>query len=261
MIFKIAEILELSPDTIKDWAKNLGLNIENNKYNQNFNLEEFIDFFKKVRNFVASGYKILLIKDILSHEIRYLNDKLVNTATINDQQNQKEQVTLRGIFQKILNNDQQSFNEQIVNNVIIDSLGHEEKINNQTFNTNPNNYNYNAENIMGSINNASKEILSSANQVDIMILFDMMFKELRQYTERIINAEKKIFLLEDTEKRVKEDYYEVSSEIKYLKAVLEEKDKRLQDYEEQRKKLQLLETQLKLIQLNSKKKKFWEFWK
>lgn len=221
MITKISEILDLSPDLIKDWAKNFEIDLENYEKNKNCNPEDFIDFFKKVRNFIASGYNITLIQNILSYEIKYLKSKLYVCAS---------------------------------KNIIIDLCDE----NSQQSDANK----FNAEKVINSINNATKEVVSSSNQIDIMILFEMMIKELKQYTERIINAEKKIFLLEDTERRVKEDYIEVSSEIKHLNALIEEKNKKIQDYEEQRKRINLLETQLRLIQLNNqRKKKFWQFWK
>jgi len=86
-------------------------------------------------------------------------------------------------------------------------------------------------------------------------------KELKQYTERTIEAEKKVYLLEDYETRVKQDYFELSSEVKQLKVQLDEKDKKIKDYEEQKKRLNLMEVQLKIMQLEKNKKKFWEFWK
>lgn len=102
---------------------------------------------------------------------------------------------------------------------------------------------------------------TQTGQSDIVALFETLLKELKQYADRTIAAEKKIYLLEDHENRAKKSYFEVNSEIRQLKIQVEEKDKKIKEYEEQKKKLSLMEVQLKLMQLEKSKKKFWEFWK
>jgi len=106
-----------------------------------------------------------------------------------------------------------------------------------------------------------KELNNNSSQPDVVILFEALLKELKQYTERTIEAEKKVYLLEDFENRVKQEYFELSTDVKQLKSELEEKNQKLRDYEEQKKRLNLLEVQLKIMQLEKNKKKIWEFWK
>lgn len=101
----------------------------------------------------------------------------------------------------------------------------------------------------------------SLNQSDTNTLIEALLKELKQYTERTIEAEKKVYLLEDFENRVKKEYYELSSDVKQLKVQLEEKEQKLKEYEQQQKRLNLMEVQLKIMQLEKSKKKIWEFWK
>lgn len=104
-------------------------------------------------------------------------------------------------------------------------------------------------------------ITDSVNQDNVLTIVETLLKEIKYYTERTIEAEKKVYLLEDHEKRIKEEFFEMSSEMKQLKMQLTEKEQKLKDFEEQKKRLNLLEVQLKLMQLESKKKSFWEFWK
>ncbi len=102
-----------------------------------------------------------------------------------------------------------------------------------------------------------KKVASS----DMMLLFRTILEELKKYTERTIEAEKKIYLLEDHENRIKNDYCEVCSELRRVKLQLDDKEQKLRDYDEQKKRLNLLEVQLKIMQIEKSKKKFWEFWK
>ena len=104
-------------------------------------------------------------------------------------------------------------------------------------------------------------ITDSVNQNNVTAIVETLLKEIKHYTERTIEAEKKVYLLEDHEKRIKQEFFEMSSEVKQLKIQLTEKEQKLKDFEEQKKRLNLLEVQLKLMQLESKKKSFWEFWK
>lgn len=114
--------------------------------------------------------------------------------------------------------------------------------------------------------NSYKETLdyipnSQVNKSEMVALFEAILSELKQYTERTIAAEKRVYLLEDYENRSKKEYFELTSEVKQLKVELEDKGKKLKEYEEQKKRLNLMEVQLKLMQLEKSKKKFWEFWK
>lgn len=90
---------------------------------------------------------------------------------------------------------------------------------------------------------------------------EVFMNELREYNNRAMEAEKKLYLLEDNEKRIKQEYCELSCEIKRLNSELALKNKKLDQLEEHNKKLKTIELQLRLIQLKQKKKKFWEFWK
>jgi len=111
------------------------------------------------------------------------------------------------------------------------------------------------------INAVKENGTESLNQTDMVSFFEVLLKELKSYTDRTIEAEKKIFLLEDYERRVKEEYFEIKSEVKQLQVQLEDKNQKLREFEEQKKRLNLMEVQLKIMQLSNAKKKFWEFWK
>ncbi len=102
---------------------------------------------------------------------------------------------------------------------------------------------------------------NQTNHAEVFSLFGAILKEMRQYTDRAIEAEKKVCLLEDYDGRAKQEYFEASTEIKRLQIQLEQKEKKLKEFEEQKKKLNLMEVQLRLLQLeNNKKKSFWKFW-
>ena len=111
--------------------------------------------------------------------------------------------------------------------------------------------------------NSFKEALdcNDINQPDISTLFDSLLKEMKQYLERAVDAEKKVYLLEDYKQRAIKEQLELSTEIKQLKNQLEEKEQKLKDYEEQKKRLNLMEVQLKIMQFEKNKKKFWDFLK
>lgn len=112
-------------------------------------------------------------------------------------------------------------------------------------------------------NDIEKEIPQEQNQTvermaDIVQIF---LSELREYSSRASEAEKKLLLLEDSERKTQNQFCETSAELKKLQAQLEEKEEKLKDYENQKKRAEMLEIQLKLLQLKQNNKKFWEFWK
>ena len=172
-----------------------------------------------------NGFAILDIKDLLSAEIQSINqvEKPIEVTII--QENKNNEDTIIFVDNKESNSSQR---------------------NNSTNNE---------------FSSFTETLKNDLNKSDVIVLFETILKELKQYTDRTIEAEKKVYLLEDFEKRVKQDYFEISSEVKQLRSELEEKEKKIKDYEEQRKRLNLMEVQLKILQLEKNKKKAWEFWK
>lgn len=229
----LAEMLEVTPNTITKWELSLGLNIKTDDSNIQTYSEELVKLFKEVKSFILNGYTFEEIKNLLSLEIEYQN--------------------------KV---------QQSIKSIIVENYGKIDTTNDTV--TLVNEHNSSSE-----INNESDDELCSSfimsfnkennnnltNQADMNTFFKSILKELKQYTDRTIEAEKKVYLLEDYENRVKKDYVEISSEIKELKAQLEEKEQKLKDYEDQKKRLNLMEVQLKILQLENNKKKIWEFWK
>ncbi|GBF22941.1 hypothetical protein tpqmel_0345 [Candidatus Gastranaerophilus sp. (ex Termes propinquus)] len=102
---------------------------------------------------------------------------------------------------------------------------------------------------------------TQAGQGEVTSIFRTILSELKQSTNRAIEAEKKIDLLEEEKKVVQEEYNEAQKELQELRYKLEEKEEKLKDFEEQRKRLNLLEVRLKILQLEQSKKKFWWFWR
>lgn len=96
---------------------------------------------------------------------------------------------------------------------------------------------------------------------EVFSLFTAILQEMREYTDRAIDAEKKVSLLESNDSRAKKAYFGISSEVKQLRIQLEEKEKKLKECEEQKKRLNLMEVQLRIMQIEKNKKSFWEFWK
>jgi len=96
-------------------------------------------------------------------------------------------------------------------------------------------------------------------QEEMAALFAPVLKELREYTDRAIEAEKRACLLEESDSRAKKEYFEANTKLKQLQVQFEEKEKKLRDFEEQKKRLNLMEVQLKIQQLEKSKKGFWWF--
>lgn len=217
-IENLAEMLEVTSNTIENWESGLGLKIDlDESGNKNYS-DDLVVFFKKVKSLILNGYTIEAIKDLLSAEIENQNQigKKKESETIIYVHNEPEE------FEK--------------------------------------------ENKVGDKFNSYKETFShipssKVNKSEMVALFEAILIELKQYTERTIAAEKKVYLLEDYENRAKKEYFELSTEVKQLKTELEDKEKKLREFEEQKKRLNLMEVQLKIMQLEKNKKKFWEFWK
>lgn len=184
--------------------------------------EKFI-LFKKVKSLLLNGYTLDSIKDLLSSEIEMLNDKEIESETI--------------IIQK--------------SDIHDDAIFYTEKLKTERIQKS-------TEETIKAIKESVKDEVSKS---EMLLLFETVLKELKQYTERTIEAEKKLYLLENHENKTEKDFDEISSELKRLKAELEDKEQKLKDYEEQKKRLNLMEIQLKILQIEKNKKKSWEFWK
>lgn len=228
----LAEMLEVNPNTILNWELNLSLNIRTDGEDVEKYSDELITFFKKVKSLVLNGYTLAAIKDFLYPEIEYQNQiqKSVDSFIVED------------INPK--NTPQEPDTVNLVNDYIFNvspenNLSREEKITSFT------------------------EILinNKTDKNESGVLFETLLKDLKQYTERAMDAEKKVFLLEDTENRLKQENSDLSSELEQVKAQLEEKEQKLKQYESQKKRLNLMEVQLKILQLQKNKKKAWEVWK
>ena len=224
----LAEMLEVTPNTLINWEFGLGLNIKTDDSGAKKYSQELINFFKKVKSLILNGYTLASIKEVLSAEI--------------ERQNQ----TIDSIEAIIVEESECTIQDTTI------------FINDDELNSTKKN-NHSSQEQFSSFKDSTKNTDSSKS--DVIVLFETILKELKQYTERTIEAEKKVYLLEDYETRVKQDYFELSSEVKQLKVQLDEKDKKIKDYEEQKKRLNLMEVQLKIMQLEKNKKKFWEFWK
>lgn len=220
-IEKLAEILEVTPNTIKNWESSIGLNIKKADSEDSYS-EDIVKLFKKIKSLVLNGYNFAEISDFLSIEISICNEVIPEYSEAKG--NAVEAEVIKDNYTAQFD----SSNAGIHNNF------------RSTFNQVPH---------------------TSMNQSEIFSLFETLLKELKQYTDRTIEAEKKIYLLVDQESRFKKEYYEVSSEIKQLKVQLEEKEKKIKEFEEQKKRMNLMEVQLKLLQLEQSKKKPWELWK
>jgi len=225
----LAEMLEVNPNTITNWEQSLGLNIKTDDLGEKIYSDDLINFFKKVKSLILNGYTLVSIKEFLSVEIENQNQTFETVETVIAEKN-KDKVKTKETFTFV--------NDEELNIPKENFPSHEDKF------------------------SSFKETLNNnVNQSDVIMLFEALLKELKQYTERTIEAEKKVYLLEDFENRVKQEYYELSTDVKKLKSQLEEKNQKLKDYEEQKKRLNLMEVQLKIMQLEKSKKKAWEFWK
>jgi DNA-binding transcriptional MerR regulator len=251
----LAETLEINPNTLVNWELNLGVATIMDNSGQKVYSQQHSAFFKKVKSLILNGYNFATIKDLLTSEIDNLNKIEVSQEVLSEKKNaqvvETAPVQSTVVYLNRNTSSEQTKQEQqpsvYETKAVIEpeqtSSNQEEKPFNSVFNT------------FNDVNTGS------LNQPDVISLFEVLLKELKQYTDRTIEAEKKIYLLEDYERRVKQEYFEVSSEIKQLKMQLEEKEQKLKDYEDQKKRLNLMEVQMKIMQLANNKKKFWEFWK
>ena len=232
-IENLAEMLEVTSNTIENWELGLGLKIDLDESGDKNYSDELVMFFKKVKSLILNGYKIVEVKDILAAEIEKQNQ-----ATQKKEPEVEKQTTNKTPETIIyVNNPSTEFEE----------FEEEENKNEDKYNSYKETFNHMPR--------------SKVHKSEMIALFEAILVELKQYTERTINAEKKVYLLEDYENRAKKEYFELSSEVKQLKMELEDKDKKLREFEEQKKRLNLMEVQLKIMQLEKNKKKFWEFWK
>jgi len=232
----LAEMLEVNPNTIINWGMCLGLNIKTDDLDVINYSEDLINFFKKVKSLVLNGYTLASIKEFLSVEIEI--------------QNKIKKPTEAVIVEVAEDKDKNKNRAKKVKETITFVGDNELKMPQENFSSRDDRF------------SSFKETLNNnVNQSDVIVIFEALLKELKQYTERTMEAEKKVYLLEDFENRVKQEYYELSTDVKQLKIQLEEKNQKLKDYEDQKKRLSLLEVQLKIMQLEKNKKKFWEFWK
>ena|GEM_PF-3739782 len=110
-------------------------------------------------------------------------------------------------------------------------------------------------------NPAQIQTTNGISYPEIFSLFTAMLKEMRQYTDRAIDAEKRIVLLEDHEARAKNEYFEANTKVKRLQLQLEQRESKLKEFDDQKKKLNLMEVQMQLMEIENSKKSFWQFWK
>ena len=261
----LSELLEVNPNTIVNWELSLGLDIKTNNSGIKIYSDELVTFFKKVKSLILNGYSLSSIKELLVLEVKYHNNIQAENKVILEEP-QKIQIEENNIIKENCFNN---INERTVIIFNEDAPDSSQQINKKI---------YEAENFTDSDVKYTKEINNNAgsenlfngikengagnlNQTEMVSLFEVLLKELKSYTDRTIEAEKKIFLLEDYERRVKEEYFEIKSEVKQLQVKLEDKNQKLREFEEQKKRLNLMEVQLKIMQLSNAKKKFWEFWK
>ncbi|OGH95274.1 MAG: hypothetical protein A2039_03700 [Candidatus Melainabacteria bacterium GWA2_34_9] len=255
----LSEMLEVNPNTIINWELSLGLDIKTNNSGIKVYSDELVTFFKKVKSLILNGYTLSSVKDLLILEVKYHNNVQVEPQKMRteDHNNHSKEKVISNINEStviLLNDDKPDSSPQInkkiyeTENFTDSDLKYTKEMNN----------NVGGEN---SFNGIKENGESNLNQPDMISLFEVLLKELKAYTDRTIEAEKKIFLLEDYERRVKEEYFEIKSEVKQLKVQLEDKNQKLKEFEEQKKRLNLMEVQLKIMQLSNAKKKFWEFWK
>lgn len=99
------------------------------------------------------------------------------------------------------------------------------------------------------------------NRKELLCIIEKLFSELQQYSSKVIETEKKLYMVEESERRIKEEFYKTNSEVIKLNEELEQKNKKIVELKGCKEKLQNIETQLQLKKLQRKKKKFWEFWK
>jgi DNA-binding transcriptional MerR regulator len=91
-------------------------------------------------------------------------------------------------------------------------------------------------------------------------ILQMFIDEIRSYVNQIVEAENKYCLMQESEKRLKEQHFEIISDYKTLKIKLEEKEKKIRELEDANKRVHKLDMQLKLLQIEQAKKKKWIFW-
>ncbi|HBG49615.1 MAG TPA: hypothetical protein DDW90_08980 [Cyanobacteria bacterium UBA9971] len=255
----LSEILEVNSNTIINWELSLGLDIKTNNSGAKIYSEELVTFFKKVKSLILNGYTLSSVKDLLTLEVKYHNniqEEPQKTYT-DEYKNIAKEKTFNNFNESsvVLINDDKPDSVQQINKNFYET----EKFTDSDLKyTKEKKNNDGGENFINAVKENGTE---SLNQTDMVSFFEVLLKELKSYTDRTIEAEKKIFLLEDYERRVKEEYFEIKSEVKQLQVQLEDKNQKLREFEEQKKRLNLMEVQLKIMQLSNAKKKFWEFWK
>lgn len=258
----LSEMLEVNPNTIINWELSLGLEIKTNISGVKIYSDELITFFKKVKSLILNGYSLSSVKDLLVLEVKYHNNSLSENGIILE----NAEKTIVNIKEETKKTHSASHNESTV--ILLNDYNSDSS---QQTNRNPYESEISMDSDLKEVHNGSNNEkifngikengVNNFNQTDMVSLFEVLLKELKSYTDRTIEAEKKIFLLEDYERRVKEEYFEIKSEVKQLKMQVEDKDQKLREFEEQKKRLNLMEVQLKIMQLANTKKKFWEFWK
>jgi len=219
----LAEMLEVNPNIIRNWALGLGLRINANGPDCSYS-EDLINLFKEVRLLILNEYTLPEIKEFLSVEIEYQNklEKSIRTIIVEDHATGEDYASDANEF---------AFPERLTqtNDDFIDSF--------------------------------KKKVGKNLKQAEINPLFDKLLEEIKQSSERLMESEKKVYLLENNEKKIMQESAELTKEIETLKAQIEENNKKIKVYEEQTKRLNLMEVQLKILQLEKNRKNFWEIWK
>ena len=223
----LAEMLEVNPNTIGSWELSLGLNIKTNDLDVKNYSEDLINLFKNVKSFILNGYTLASIRDFLSAEIQYQNQlqQSINSILVEDDGPQCA--------------DKIADTVSLVNDYIFGSTNADEKIN------------VLSENIIN----------ETLDRPETTVFFKSLLKELKQYSERASEAEKKVYLLEASENKVRQEHLALSADVKELRSELEVKNQKIREFEEQKKRLNLMEVQMKLLQLENSRKKFWDYWK
>jgi len=218
----LAEMLEVNPNTIRNWVLGLGLHINTEGADESYS-EELIELFQEVRLLVLNGYTLPEIKEFLAVEIEYQN--------------------------KI---------EKSIRLIIVEGNSDCEDFASDANEFAPQEFTQPSDDF---INSFKKKINKNLKQAEVNTLFDKLLEEIKQSSERLMESEKKVYLLENNEIKIRQDASELAIEIETLKAQLDEKNKKIKEYEEQTKRLNLMEVQLKILQLEKNRRNFWEIWK
>jgi len=258
----LAEMLEVNPNTIANWELNLGLNIKTDDSGLENYSDDLINLFKEIKGLILNGYSFKEIKKFLAVDIEYQNQitKSIKEIIVEDGGNTNEDVA----------------NPKDTVSAVNEYNSPKEK--NSFIYSNLNTIQEYIPSISGNINLFKEPLLdNNLNQPQSDVFFKALLKEIRQYSDRALEAEKKLQLLENSIPNIDQEplgiesktdskfgpdiLLEIDSEVMQLKTELEEKDKMMKDFEIQKKRLNLLEVQLKILQLEKSKKKSWEFWK